>query len=121
VGVEWSCVAIGDGRMAASRAGVMVASMAACGLRELDDEVDESDRAASELRGELWARWNSNWEVTLRVKRQAGTRGAHERYRSHQAGDREMIRNDAIVFMGPTPMSVLFQTIILEVLKNELT
>ena len=39
-----NCVAIGDGRMAASRADVMVASMAACGLRELDDEVDE-DRA----------------------------------------------------------------------------
>ncbi len=42
---------IGDGRMAASRADVMVASMAAGGLRELGDEVDE-DRA--ELRGELW-------------------------------------------------------------------
>ena len=56
MGVELSCVAIGDGRMAAaaSRADVIVASMAACqcGLRELDDEVDE-DRAV--LRGELWA------------------------------------------------------------------
>jgi hypothetical protein len=30
-------------------------------------------------------------EITLRAKRQVGTRGAHERYRSHQAGDREMI------------------------------
>ena len=27
-------------------------------------------------------------EITLRAKRQVGTRGAHERYRSHQAGDR---------------------------------
>jgi hypothetical protein len=51
MGVELSCVTIGDGRMAASRADVMVASMAAGGLRELGDEVDE-DRA--ELRGELW-------------------------------------------------------------------
>ena len=43
--VELSCGAIGDGRMAASRADVMVSSMAACVLRvELDDEVDE-DRA----------------------------------------------------------------------------
>ena len=41
MGVELSCVTIGDGRMAASRADVMVASMAACGLRELGDEVDE--------------------------------------------------------------------------------
>ena len=49
-------------------------------------------------------------EITLRAKRQVGTRGAHERYRSQQAGDREMIRNDAIGFMGPTPLSVLFQT-----------
>ena len=49
-------------------------------------------------------------EITLRAKRQVGTRGAHQRYRSHQAGDREMIRNDANGFMGPTPLSVLFQT-----------
>ena len=47
MGVELSCVAIGDGRMAASRANVMVASMATCGLRELGDEVDE-DRADHE-------------------------------------------------------------------------
>ena len=42
--LELNCVAIVDGRMAASRADVMVSSMAACVLRELDDEVDE-DRA----------------------------------------------------------------------------
>ena len=42
--VELSCVAIAEGRMAASRAAVMVAFMAACGVRELGDEVDE-DRA----------------------------------------------------------------------------
>ena len=42
--VELSCVAIAEGRMAASRADVMVAFMAACGVRELGDEVDE-DRA----------------------------------------------------------------------------
>jgi hypothetical protein len=36
-------VAVGDGRTAALRMDVM-ASMAACGWRELDDEVDE-DRA----------------------------------------------------------------------------
>jgi hypothetical protein len=41
MGVESNCVAIGDGRMAALRADVMVASMAACGVRELGDEVDE--------------------------------------------------------------------------------
>ena len=39
-------------------------------------------------------------EITLRAKRQVGTRGAHERYRSHQAFDREKIRNDAIAYMG---------------------
>jgi hypothetical protein len=44
MGAELNCVAIVDGRMAASRADVMVSSMAACVLRELDDEVDE-DRA----------------------------------------------------------------------------
>jgi hypothetical protein len=47
-------VAIGDGRMAAaSRADAMVASMAACGLRELGDEVDE-DRADSDSEEESW-------------------------------------------------------------------
>jgi hypothetical protein len=61
---------------------------------------------------------------------EVGTRGAHERYRSHwhQAGDREMIRNDAIAFMGPTPLALqvivvfssCFKKIILEVLKIEL-
>ena len=52
MGVELSCVAtgIGDGRMAAaSRAGVMLTSMAACGVRELGDEVDEG-RAARRRR-----------------------------------------------------------------------
>ena len=50
MGVELSGVATGtgigaDGRMAASRMPVdVMASMAACGWRELDDEVDE-DRA----------------------------------------------------------------------------
>ena len=43
MGAELSCVAIGAGRMAASRADVMVASMAACGLRELGDELSEVD------------------------------------------------------------------------------
>ena len=48
--------------------------------------------------GELRALKGSYSEVTLRAKRQAGTRGAHGRYKLelHRAlaGDREMIGND---------------------------
>jgi hypothetical protein len=63
--------------MAASRADIMVpvASMAACGLRELDDEVDE-DRA--ELRGELGhSKGDTRRLPCVGTKRQVGTRGAH--------------------------------------------
>ena len=72
--------AIADGRMAASCMDVM-ASMAACGLRELGDEPSEVD----EDREIIIKYTRSSKECYLRAKRQVGTRGAHGRYRSHQA------------------------------------
>jgi hypothetical protein len=48
--------------------------------------------------GELWARWNSNWEVPLRGwDERRSLLSATDRTK---AFDREKIRNDAIAFMG---------------------